>query len=177
MLLKIGLVFVTLVAVFLVYVATREGEFRYERSGVINASPENIFPYISNLRMGGLWSPYEKKDLNMKKIFTGEDGQVGSALDFDGSADAGSGKLEILKVVPNEAVKIRLLMTKPIAAENLVEYTLTPEGSGTRFTWVMSGDGGFLGKLVNIFIDCEKMVADDFVVGIENLKTLIEAQK
>jgi uncharacterized protein YndB with AHSA1/START domain len=175
--LKIGIGLILVIFIFLGFVSTRKGQFRYERSGVINAPPEKIFPYISNLQLGGQWNPYEKKDPNMKKTFSGTDGQVGSTLEFDGNSEAGSGKLEILKIVPNQSVQIRLIMTKPIAADNLVEYTLTPEGSGTRFSWAMSGDSGFMGKLVNVFIDCEKMVTDDFEAGIQNLKTLVEASK
>ena len=38
----------------------------------------------------------------------------------------------------------------------------------------MSGDGGFMGKLINIFIDCEKMVTADFETGIKTLKDLVE---
>ncbi|NUN05764.1 MAG: SRPBCC family protein [Bdellovibrio sp.] len=98
-------------------------------------------------------------------------------MEFEGNKDAGSGKLEILKIVPNESVEIKLTMLKPFHAENIVIYKLAPEGAGTRFSWSMSGDGGFLGKLLNVFIDCEKMVADQFTVGINNLKALIEGQK
>lgn len=173
----IGLIIGGLFLVFLGYVATREGKFRYERSGLIQAPPEKIFPYISDFKKGGLWSPYEQMDPNMKKTYSGTDGQVGSVMEFDGNKDAGSGKLEILKVVPNQSVDIKLTMIKPLHAENLVQYTLTPEADGTRFTWSMSGDGGFMGKLINVFIDCEAMVAGQFAVGIDNLKKLVESQK
>jgi uncharacterized protein YndB with AHSA1/START domain len=165
-----------MLGVFLSYVSTRKSEFRYERNGVIQAPADQIFPYISNLKMGGLWSPYEKKDPSMKKTFIGPDAQVGSMMEFDGNRQAGSGKLEILKIVPNKLVEMKLIMTKPIYAENLVQYTLTPEDSGTRFSWAMSGNGGFMGKLVNTLIDCENMVAGDFTVGINNLKELIESK-
>ncbi len=40
----------------------------------------------------------------------------------------------------------------------------------------MSGDGGFIEKLIGVFIDCKKMVAGDFEVGIRTLKDLIEKQ-
>ncbi len=174
---KIGLGILIILIVFFAYVATRESKFRYERSGVIQASAEKIFPYISNLKMGGLWSPYEKVDPNMKKTFSGPDGQARSAMDFEGNREAGSGKLETLKVVPNEAVDIKLTMTKPFHAENLIEYRLVPEAEGTRFTWTMSGDGGFIGKFISVLIDCEKMVGEQFSEGIANLKAVVEAQK
>jgi hypothetical protein len=112
----------------------------------------------------------------MKKNFIGSGNEVGSAMEFEGNSDAGSGKLEMLKIVPNQAVDIKLTMLKPFHAENLVQYSLSTEDEGTRFTWVMSGNGRFLGKLMTTLIDCEKMVGDQFSQGIFNLKTLIESQ-
>ncbi len=173
----IGLGVLCVLVLFLIFISTREGKFRYERSGFINAPAEKIFPYLVDFKQGGEWSPYEKIDPNMKKTYSGPEREVGSVMEFDGNRDAGSGKLEILKIVPNELVEIRLTMLKPLQAENLVQYYLTTEGDGTRFTWTMSGDGGFVGKLVTFFIDCEKLVADQFTVGIANLTALVESEK
>lgn len=170
MLAKIGLGVVAVLIGFLGYVSTREGKFRYERSGVINAAPEKIFPYLSDFKLGGQWSPFEQVDPNMKKTFSEK------TMEFEGNSDAGSGKLELLNVVPNQSVDIKLTMTKPMHAENLIQYKLTPEQDGTRFTWIMSGDGGFMGKLMNVFMDCEKMIGDQFVKGISNLKTVVEGE-
>ena len=176
MLLKIGLGVAGVLAVFLVYVSLQESKFHYERSGVIDAPADKIYPYISNLKMGSQWSPYEKIDPNMKKTFKGDDGQVGAVMEFEGNSDAGSGRLEVISLVPNEKVEIRLLMTQPMAADNLVTYTLVPEGDATRFIWSMSGDGGFMGKLISVLIDCEKMIGDQFSEGIANLKTVVESK-
>ncbi len=162
---------------FLGYVSTRESTFAFERSGVINAPAEKIFPYISSFQMCKMWNPYDNKDPNMKRNIMGTDGQVGSVMEFEGNTEAGSGKLEILKIVPNASVEIKLTMTKPIHANNIILYKLTPEGTGTRFTWAMSGDNGFMGKLISVFIDCEKMMAKDFDQGITQLKTIVETQK
>lgn len=175
--LKIGIAVVIILVVFIGYVSTRDGKFRYERSGVIKASAEQIFPYISNFRMGEQWSPYEKIDLNMKKTFAGNDGQVGSTMEFEGNSNVGSGKLEMLQIVPNESVQIRLTMLKPMHGVNIIDYKLTAEPEGTKFTWIMTGEGGFMSKLMNVLIDCEKMVGDQFSQGINNLKTVIESQK
>jgi len=174
---KIGLGLIAVIILFLGYVSTRDGKFNYERSGLINAPAEKIFPIISNFKMGELWSPYEKIDPNMRKTFMGNDGQVGSKMEFEGNSDAGSGSLEMMSVVPNESVEIKLIMTKPMHAENMIQYKLTPEGTGTRFTWSMAGDGGFLTKLMTVFIDCEKMIGGQFEKGINSLREVVEAQK
>lgn len=177
MLIKVAIGLGVLIAGFLGFVSTRDGKFRYERSGVIHASPEEIYPYISNLKKGELWSPYEKPGAEMKKTFHGSEDQPGAVMEFEGDAKSGSGKIEILSLVPNESVELRLTMLKPFYAENLVQYKLTKEDSGTRFTWSMSGDGGFMGKLMNVLIDCEAMIAGQFTEGINNLKQLIESKK
>ena len=176
MLKKIGLAILGLILVFIAYVATRDGKFYYERNGLIEAPAEKIFPYISNFKLGDEWSPYEKVDPNMKKTFTGTDGAVGSTMEFEGNMDAGSGKLEIIKIVPNELVEIRLTMLKPVHGVNLVTYKLTPAEKGTLFSWSMSGDGGFIGKLMAVLIDCEAMIGGQFSQGIASLKTLVEGQ-
>lgn len=173
-----GLVAFTIVIIaFLAFVATREGKFHYVRSGVIQATPAEIFPYISDFRLGEKWSPFHQADPTMRVSFTGDMGQVGALMEFEGNKDTGAGKLELLEVVPNQYVKIKLTMLKPFYAENIVEYSLTPEAGGTRFSWAMSGDGGFVGKLINLFIDCEKMIGDQFNTGIENLKNYVEYHK
>jgi hypothetical protein len=177
MLLKIGIGIVVLLAVFLGYVSSRDGKFHYERSGVIQAPKSKIYAYISHLKMGEQWSPYEKLDPNMKKTFVGQDGQVGSTMEFDGNKDVGAGMLEILQQTENEAVQLKLTMLKPFHGENIIDYKLTEEAGGTRFSWAMRGDGGFMGKLIGVLIDCEKMVGDQFSQGIQNLKTVVETQK
>jgi len=170
---KIPAVLSLCIAIFLGYVATRDGKFNYERSGVITAKPETIFSYLNDFHRGEVWSPYRKLDPGMKVTFSGAPTGVGSIMEFE-SAKAGSGRLEILKIVPNESVDIKLTMTKPFAAENLVRYWLTPEEGGTRFHWSMSGDSGFMGKLIATLVDCESMVAGEFSNGIDNLRNIIQ---
>lgn len=134
----------------------------------INAPAEKVFPYLSDLKAGSEWSPFEKKDPNMKKEY------VGNKLIFKGNSEAGSGSIEIIKIIPNESVELKLIMTEPFFALNKIVYHLAPVPNGVEMTWSMSGDGGFLGKLIGVFIDCEKMVKDQFVVGIKNLKVIVE---
>lgn len=173
---KISIGVLVVLGLFLSYVATRDGKFHYERSGLIQAPKEKIYPYISQFKLCSEWSPYEKNAPNMKKEFTGVDGEVGSKMVFE-SQESGSGSLEFLNLVPNESAELRLLMTAPFAADHHIKYKLTTEGDATRFTWSMSGDGGFMGKLIGVLIDCEKMVGNQFLEGIQNLKVLMEAQK
>ncbi len=177
MLLKVVSAIGILVLIFLFYVSMKPGHFSYSRNGIIKAPPEKIFPYLSQLKMGSMWSPYEKIDPNMKHTFIGTDGIPGAKMEFEGNSKAGSGSLEMLSMVPNQKVEYRLLMTKPMKADNRVVYTLEPTPEGTRFIWTMTGESNFIGKLFSTLIDCEKMVGGQFEEGIQNLKKVVESQK
>jgi len=166
---KIALISIGVVlSLFLSYVASKDSKFNYSVSGQINAPVEKVFPYLSDIKLGSEWSPYERVDPNMKKQYEG------NKLIFDGNREAGSGSVEIVKVVPNELVVLKLIMTKPFYADNDIQYQVVSKDGGTYFTWSMSGDGGFLGKLMTTLIDCEGMVKGKFLEGIDNLKKIVE---
>jgi hypothetical protein len=172
MVLKVIAGLIIAIVLFLGYVSTRNGHFKYERSGVINAKPEAIYPYVSQFKLGQQWSPYEK-DPDTKRTFGGPEGQAHSFEEFE-SKQMGSGRIEIIQVIPNQQVDLRLQMFKPFPADNRVTYRLAPDGEGTRFIWSMEGDGGFMGKLMATLIDCENMIGGQFDEGIANLKRVVE---
>ena len=73
---------------------------------------------------------------------------------------------------PNELVRIRLDMIKPVAASNLVEFSLTPVGEQTTVTWSMTGRNGFVSKAVGLVMDMDKMVGGQFEKGLAGLKSV-----
>ncbi len=58
----IALVFVVLLAGFLILAAAKPDTFRVQRSACIKAPPEEIFPLINDVRSFNTCNPYEKKD-------------------------------------------------------------------------------------------------------------------
>ncbi len=160
--------------VLVVFVSTRPALFKYSSSTVLKATPEKIYPYLSQLKLGGQWSPYEQRDPAMKKSFSGTDGAPGSKLVFDGNKDVGAGSVEIISLIPNQETKLHLLMTKPMSADNLITYKLDSVPEGTRFTWTMEGENGFFGKLFVMIIDCKAMMEKDMNQGFENLRKIVE---
>ena len=157
------------IAAILIYAATKPDAFAYQRSTTINAPAEKIFPLIHNLKAFTTWSPFEK-DPTMKREFSGPEAGPGQLYVFSDKSCAGdcSGLAE----VPNEAVSMRLKMTKPFACDNSVQFTLVPNGSGTHVTWAMSGKQPYMAKLMSTFINCEKMCQKQFDEGLAKLKSL-----
>lgn len=176
MLKKILIAVTGVIALLLVIIQTRPDYFSITRSGVIEAPPEKVYPYISQFKLCAEWSPFDTPEMKMKKSFTGDDGTEGAKMAFE-SDTQGSGELTILKLIPNQKADFNLHMVKPFEAENLIEYSLAPEGVGTKFTWTMSGKMNFLAKAFSLFMDCEKMMGPEFEKGIASLKRLVEAQK
>ena len=174
----ISITVAVIAAVFLAYAATRPDTFRVERSASIQASPEKIYPYMSDFRKGDLWSPYEKKDPAMKRTFSGPASGKGAIYEFDGSnKTVGKGRLEIIEAVPPAKVILTLDMIAPMKGHNIVEYTLVPKGDSTKVTWAMTGRNTYLGKIVCTFINMDNMVGGDFEAGLANLKALVEKKQ
>jgi len=171
MLTTILIVVALVIAAILIYAATKPDDFAYQRSTTINAPAEKIFPLINDLKAMTTWSPFEK-DPTMKREFSGPNAGPGQVYVF---ADKHSkGDVSVLAAVPNEAVSMRLKMTKPFACDNSVQFTLVPNGSGTSVTWAMSGKQPYMAKLMSTFINCEKMCQKQFDEGLAKLKSLTE---
>lgn len=169
---KIFIGLFSFLVLFLITASFQKNEFSYERHGKIKAPPEKIFPYLSQFKLGEQWSPYEK-GIEMPRKFSEDDGIIGSWMEF-GPGPSGSGRLEITEIVPNEKVQLNLRMTSPFEAFNVVTYRLTPVNEGTQFTWTMEGKNNFIGKIMTLLIDCEKMIGNQFNQGIDNLKSITE---
>jgi uncharacterized protein YndB with AHSA1/START domain len=173
MLFSILIAVAILIVFFCFYVSSKPTRFAFERSGLISANAEKVFPFISRLDQCGKWSTYEVRDPAMNKSYSGVDGTPGAMMTFHGKK-SGAGTIEIKKVVPHELVEFRLVMTKPFACDNVIKYSLKSEGEKSLFTWSMEGDNKFLNKLMMTIIDCDKMLDKDMNEGIANLKRLVE---
>jgi hypothetical protein len=161
------------VAVVLAYAATRPDRFAVQRSTSIKASADKIFPFINDLRSFNTWNPFEQKDPNIKGTYSGPPSGKGAGYDFEG-ARSGTGRIEVTDVDPPAKVTMRLTMIRPLHADNRVEFTLEPQGDTTRVTWSMDGNVPFVGKVIHLIFNMDKMVGQDFEAGLAALKALTE---
>jgi hypothetical protein len=67
---------------------------------------------------------------------------------------------------------------KPFEGHNTAEFTFAPErdASATNITWVMHGPSSFMSKVMQVFMNLDKMIGRDFETGLANLKRLTERQ-
>jgi Polyketide cyclase / dehydrase and lipid transport len=170
-----------IIAVVLAYAATQPDRFQVQRSTSIKASADKIFPLISNLQAFNTWNPYDKKDPNIKGTYSGPVSGKGASYGFE-SPKVGTGRIEILDTESPAKVIMRLTMIKPLEADNRVTFTLEPQGEvtqvtskvTTKVTWVMEGAVPFVGKIIHLIFNIDKMVGNDFETGLAELKSLAE---
>jgi uncharacterized protein YndB with AHSA1/START domain len=178
-------IFLAVVAVLIVaiagllgYAALQPDTFRVARATTIKAPPEKIYPLMSDFKRGAEWSPYEKKDPNMKRSFSGAPTGKGSVYEFEGNSDVGAGRLTIVDASPPSKVVLKLDMLRPFQASNIIEYAITPRGNAaeatSEVTWTMQGHQPLLAKAICLFFDMDKMVGADFEAGLASLKTIAE---
>jgi len=174
MLKKIAIVLIILVAVILVYAATKPDAFSVQRTTSINAPAEKIYPLINDFHKWGAWSPYEKKDPAMKRTYSGAASGKGSAYAWEGNREVGKGSIEITETSPPSKVQIKLDMLEPIEGHNVVEFSLEPKGDVTNVTWAMHGPSPYISKVIGVFINMDNMIGKDFEAGLANLKAMAE---
>jgi hypothetical protein len=71
---------------------------------------------------------------------------------------------------------IKLDFSKPMTAHNTAEFTLEPQGAGTRVTWAMFGPNTLMSKVMGLFFTMDKLVGPQFDEGLANLKRLAERE-
>jgi carbon monoxide dehydrogenase subunit G len=170
----IAIIVVLAVVVVLVLASRKPDHFRVQRSASIAAPPERIFPLINDFHRWGAWSPYEHKDPDMKRTFSGPGSGRGSTYEWTGNSNIGSGRMEIVESSAPSRVAIQLDFLKPFDAHNMATFTMEPAGRGTNVTWAMDGPTPFVGKIMHVFFNMDRMVGTDFEAGLANLKTAAE---
>ena len=170
---KILIGLVVVIAIFLIVVAMRPADFRVERSATIAAPAQALFDQVNDHHNFNKWNPFLKLDPSVKNTFSGPDSGVGAVCAWDGNSEIGAGSSTITESKPGELVRERMDWIRPMAGVATVEFTFKPEGDKTVVTWAMYGKNGFMGKLVSLFMDCDKMCGPQFEQGLADLGKVV----
>ncbi|MGO4171175.1 SRPBCC family protein [Bosea sp. TAF32] len=162
------------IAVVLILAARKPDTFQVTRTATINAPPERVYPLIADFKAWGAWSPWEKKDPAMKRSYGGPETGVGATYAWAGDKNVGEGSMRIMEANTPSRVALKLDFVRPFEAHNDVAFTLTPQGPATLVTWTMIGPTPFVGKIMHVFMDMDRMVGGDFESGLTAMKTAAE---
>jgi uncharacterized protein YndB with AHSA1/START domain len=169
----IGVVVVVAIAGILLYAATKPDSFRVQRTVLINAPSDKVFPLINDMKAWTAWSPYEKKDPAMKRTYGAVTAGKGATYAWDGDKNVGQGSMEIVESSPRKIV-LKLDFLKPFEAHNTGEFVLEPKGDSTSVTWAIYGPSPYMSKVVGTFMNIDDMIGRDFEKGLADLKAAAE---
>ena len=168
-------ILVTLVAL-VVAILRQPKEFRIERSIAIAGALPVVFAQVEDFRLWQAWSPWSSLDPQLQQTFEGSDFGTGAVHRWAGNRRVGQGASTIVESIPLRAIKIRLEMVKPVAAQNEVEFHFREEGDLTHVTWSMVGRNSWTNRIVGVLLSIDKMVGSEFEQGLVNLKNVVEAK-
>ena len=170
----IAVVLAIAIAVVLILAAAKPDTFSVQRGATMKASPEKIFSLINDFHQWGKWSPWENRDPAMTRSFSGAESGQGAVYAWEGNKNVGSGRMEILDASTPSKIIIKLDFLKPFEAHNTAEFTMLPQGDATSVNWVMHGPAPFMSKMMQVFMNMDRMIGKDFEAGLANLKGLAE---
>ena len=164
-----------LIALLVLFAATRPDTFRVERSTLIKAPAAKVYALIDDFHAWVGWSPWDSIDPDMKKTYEGASSGVGAKYGWHGNKKVGRGAMEITAARPQASIIIKLDFFEPFEAHNTATFALAPENGGTRVTWAMDGKQNLVLKLMGIFMSMDKMVGKDFEKGLAAMKATAES--
>lgn len=145
-----------------------------ERTKIMAAAPQDIFPYANDMGLWMKWNPWLAMDPAEKLEFSDPKAGKGAWYTWKGEK-TGSGKMTVTESVPNERIVEDLAFVEPFAGQAVVTFTFTPDGENTKVTWGYDADNAPIHKVMGVFMSMEKMLGDSFDTGLATLKPLAEA--
>ena len=146
--------------------------FSLSRETTIQASPDQVHALINDFRNWAQWSPWEARDPELKRTFSGAESGLGAKYAWEGNKQVGSGTMEITSSQPDR-IEIELCFLVPFKATNQTTFELTPAGEGTRVVWSMTGQRNVLmAAMGKLFFN--KAIAKDYDQGLAKLAAAAE---
>lgn len=164
---------ITVLIVLLMFIAPKT--YHVSRSIIISKPRIEVFKYLKSLKKMDEWSPWATRDPNMKKRFTGIDGEIGAISYWNGNKDVGEGEQEIMKIIDGERIESELRFLKPWKSTSDCYLQVEDEQHGhTKVIWGFMGSNRFPMNIMMLFMSMDKMVGKDFEEGLNNMKDVLE---
>ena len=150
--------------------------YNVSRSITVNKPIAEVFNYIKYIKNQDEWSPWAKKDPNMKQEHTGTDGEVGFINKWEGNKNVGIGEQEIKKITVNKSVDTQLRFYKPWKSQSDAYLTVDEiDANTTKLVWGFSGHNKPPSNILFLFFNIDKTVGKDYEEGLIDLKRILES--
>ncbi|MAX71115.1 MAG: polyketide cyclase [Flavobacteriaceae bacterium] len=170
-------VILAIIAVIILLAVIAPKSYNVSRSVVINKSIAEVFNYLKYIKNQDDWSPWKKKDPDMKQTFTGTDGEVGFISRWEGNKDVGVGEQELTGITENSSVESQLRFYKPWKSQSDAYITTREiDANTTEVVWGFTGVNKPPSNIFFLFFNMDKAVGKDFEEGLSDLKLILESK-
>lgn len=171
----LGIIIAGLLACFFIGGLFLPNTYSVSRATLINAPDSVIYHNIANFNEFVKWNPWSKMEPSAKIVVMGTVARPEHLYTWQGEK-TGSGQMKIKDVEVNKMVDIELKFIKPMESLADTRFDITPDGTGHKVTWTMSGESdGTFSKWMCLFMD--GMIGKDFESGLQFLKDKSEKAK
>ena len=123
---KVFIALAALIIGFVVIVALQPSEFRVSRSINIAAPAQAVFEQVNDFHKWDAWSPWAKRDPNMRQTYEEAPAGVGASYSWSGNNEVGEGRMTLTESRPNEMVRVKLEFLRPFAATHPPSSIFSP---------------------------------------------------
>lgn len=146
---------------------------RVERRITICATPEEIFPFLNDLRNWPLWSPWARRE-EIEFSYGGQFEGVGAVQRWRGAKISG-----VTRVVRSD-VPERIDYEVEVSGgkyQLLGRFLLTRDGECTRVAWRCVWEPALNPYMRYFDLFLRWMLSRDFTAGLQHLKTAVETRR
>jgi len=169
-------VILIIIAIILIVPLFISKELNYQKSIAINAPIDKVWSHVHTLAAMDAWSPWNERDPDMKKDFSGVDGEPGAKQSWVSNAkNVGEGSQTILAVDKPNKLSTKLEFIKPFKSQADAYVKLSDSGEITTATWGFESSMPYPMNIMKLFMNFEANMDKDFGAGLSKLKTICEA--
>lgn len=165
-----------LIGIVLIIALFLPTQFSVKRSVMIVQPADSVFQYVKQLKNQELYSVWWKADPQMKKTYTGADGEVGFISAWKSKqAEVGAGQQKIVAIEEGKRIDLELTFIEPFESTNDAYMSTTAlDAKNTRVSWSINGEMPYPMNITGLFIDMEQTLGEDLEKGLKNLKRILE---
>ncbi len=147
--------------------------FNTEKSVTINASPQAVYALVSDFNQWKSWSPWVKRDPEMKSTIEGQAGVVGHKQSWESDSE-GTGSQVMIELKPDAYVKTELRF-KDWDEPSYAEMMISPTEGGSELKWTMKGSNiPFMFRGVLFIMNGNGRLEKDYEEGLIAIKAVAE---
>ena len=166
---------VGLITIALIAAAFMPSSYQVERSIVVDATPQQCYDNVSNLKHFRQWNPWSLSEPTAEQIVHEPHKGLNAKWSWNGEM-IGQGSLTIVKVEEGKSMNTHLKFLKPFESESDGSWKFEATEGGTKITWGNKGDLAYpIARFMGSGI--EEMLGKDFEEGLGNLKEYILKNK